>query len=400
MRTNHILLSVAALGLAAAAFSASGPEKRSLRPLAMGNAFVAVVDDKDALYYNPAGLNLINRLGNRAARPNLAEYPRNRMDARVNVFGVGAPLQNSPSFWRFFNNHRESFSSLEAAKQDTTLRRDLAENDGKPINLVLMNGAEFAMNNYGGAYWVDGTVAPYVKSSLLFIAPGVEQITVDAVLQVAAARGFMSERLAIGGGYRLANRQTIERYELDAGRLGSEAGQEEVQDEVIDTAMGKFSNLTDLGSWGHGLDLGVLWQQTPWLRFGGAIQNFGMVLDGEFVTPELTVGAAVAVPMLSSSGIFARKVNVAVDIEDILNDDRNYKPLSKLNFGAEVEQHGWGFVSMRVAGGFKGGYWTAGLGLSLFSAIHIDAVSYAEEGGYYTGQIEDRLYAVQLGLGL
>ena len=36
-----------------------GPEHRTLRPLAMGNAFVAVVDDKDALHYNPAGLNLI-----------------------------------------------------------------------------------------------------------------------------------------------------------------------------------------------------------------------------------------------------------------------------------------------------------------------------------------------------
>jgi hypothetical protein len=223
---------------------------------------------------------------------------------------------------------------------------------------------------------------------------------VDAVLQLAAARSFMSDRLALGGGYRLANRQVVERYEISAGRLADDEGREEVQEEMQDSAFSKLKNLGDPTTYGHGLDFGALWQQTPWLRFGGAIQNFGMVLDGELVTPELTVGAAVSVPQLSAGGRFARKVNLAFDFEDLLNDDNNYKPLSKINFGAEVEQYGWGFISMRLAGGFKGGYWSAGTGVSLFSAVHIDAVSYAEEKGYYTGQVEDRMYAVQVGIGM
>lgn len=400
MRMNKILLSVALLGLASAAFAASGPQHRSLRPLAMGNAFVAIVDDKEAIYYNPAGLNLINRLGNRAQRPNLAEYPRNRMDARVNVLGVGAPLQYAPSFYRFYDKHGEAFGDLDAAQNDSTLGNDLAENDGRPITLAFANSIEFAMNNYGGALWTDASLAPYVKRGLLAADPGVERIQVDAVLQLAAAHSFMSERLAIGGGYRLANRQVVERYEVSASRMSTKEGQDEVFDEMQDSAFSKLDNLADPTTYGHGLDLGVLWQQTPWLRFGGALQNFGMILDGEMVTPELTVGAAVSIPKLSTSGMFARKVNVAVDLEDILNDERNYKPLSKVNFGAEVEQYGWGFISLRLAGGFKGGYWSAGTGLSLFSAVHIDAVSYAEEKGYFTGQTEDRMYALQIGVGM
>ena len=34
-----------------------------LRPLAMGNAYVAVADDYNALFYNPAGLARIKEIG-------------------------------------------------------------------------------------------------------------------------------------------------------------------------------------------------------------------------------------------------------------------------------------------------------------------------------------------------
>jgi anaerobic selenocysteine-containing dehydrogenase len=43
-----LLPAAAALAMAAGAWGRSGPEHRTLRPLAMGNAFVAVADDKDA----------------------------------------------------------------------------------------------------------------------------------------------------------------------------------------------------------------------------------------------------------------------------------------------------------------------------------------------------------------
>jgi hypothetical protein len=181
--------------------------------------------------------------------------------------------------------------------------------------------------------------------------------------------------------------------------MASDSGQEQIKDDLIDSALTKMRNLSDLGSYGHGFDVGALYQYRPWLRFGGAVQNLGLYLNHELVTPKVTVGLAITPPLLSSGGIFARKVNIAVDYEDLLNSQRNYKPLSKLNFGAEVEQYGWRFFSVRVAGGFKGGYWTAGGGVSLFDFIHVEASSWADEGGYYTGQVEDRLYAFNVGLG-
>jgi hypothetical protein len=394
-----LLFLTGVLGLASLASAVSGPEHRSLRPLGMGNAFVAVVDDKEALYYNPAGLNLINALGNPNRRPNQAKYPRNRLDARMNAFGTAVPLEESGPFWRFFKKHEESFKSVDAAQDDSTLRSDMAPIDHRPINLVVLHGFEFAMNNYGGAYWLDAQVSPYIDGGLAIPHPGIETMTLDAVIQLAMAHGFMRQRLSVGAGYKIVSRQTVENFKVTASDMADEESREELEASVKDTLYDRLGNLLDYHTYGQGVDVGVLWQQTPWVRFGAAVQNFGMYLDHEYITPEVTVGVAFTPPMLTSGGGFGRKVNIAIDYEDLLNDERNYKPLSKLNFGAEVEQYGWHVLSARLAGGFKGGYWSAGAGLSFFDLVHLEAATWADEKGYYTGQVEDRLYAVNIAIG-
>jgi hypothetical protein len=398
-RYSALLIAGSILGLASFAAAASGPQHKSLRPLAMGNAFVAVVDDKDALYYNPAGLNLINSLGNKNRRPNQADYPRNRLDARLNIPGIATPLQDYTPFYNFYKNHEGSFGGLEEIKADSTFREDMATLDGRAIPINVMGGVEFAMNNYGAAYWMNMQITPLIHANPLFPTPEVRDVTVDQVIQIAAAHGFMRQRLAVGLGYRLVNRQEIRNLEIPTDQMTTDSGRTQVQEDLLDTALSKMKNLSDIGSYGHGVDVGALWQQNSWLRFGASVQNLGLYLNHEYITPKVTVGLAITPPLLSSNGVFARKINVALDYEDALNKDRNYKALSKVNFGAEIEQYAWHFFSLRVAGGFKGGYWTAGGGVSVLDFIHIDAVSWADEGGYYTGQIENRLYAVNLGLG-
>lgn len=398
-KTSLPLLVGALSLLAAGAQAASGPQQRSLRALSMGNAFVALVDDKDALYYNPAGLDLINTLGNASARPGLAAYPRNRLNARVNLIGSAVPIGEANDFFQFFKDHKEGLTGgLDDMRSDSTLFPELAQFDRKPIELGFFNGLEFAMHDYGAAVWSDSRVAPYADVGVLLPQGGIKTIELDAVFQAAAAHPFLNNRLSVGAGYRLANRQTVHDYQIAASSFTD--GGDEVRDEVLDTLSEKLAGLSDFSSWGHAVDVGALWQQTTWLRFGASLQNFGMYLNHEFVTPEFTAGAVVTPPLLSTGGMFARKVNVALDLEDLFNDERNYKPLSKVNVGAEVEQDLWWVASLRLGAGFKGGYWTAGTGLSLFSAVHIEAATWAEEGGYYTGQVENRFYAFRVGVGL
>jgi hypothetical protein len=399
-KTASLAVAVTLLGAAAdSVFAASGPQYRSLRGLSMGNAFVAVVDAKEALYFNPAGLNLINTLGNASARPGLAGYPRKRLNARSNMFGVALPVGDMNDFYGFFKDHKKSFSNSDSLRADGTLFDDLAPFDRRPVEIGILHGFEFAMHNFGAAYWADARIAPYADVGVLLPQAGIETIELDAVIQVAGARGFLNNRLAAGAGYRIANRQTVKNFSLAASEFAEDGGQA-VIDRVQDTINEKFENLTDITSYGHGIDLGALWQQTSWLRFGAALQNMGMYLNDELVTPELTVGLAITPPIASTGGMFARKVNFALDFEDLLNDERNYRLYSKINFGAEVEQQFWWLASVRLSGGFKGGYWAAGTGVSLLTALHLEAATWAEEAGLYTGHIEERFYAVRLGVGL
>ena len=70
---------------AASCLAAQGPKHKSLRAYAMGNAHVAIVDDKEALYYNYAGLNQMNKLGNYEKHPEVGYYPHNSFDMRINL---------------------------------------------------------------------------------------------------------------------------------------------------------------------------------------------------------------------------------------------------------------------------------------------------------------------------
>jgi hypothetical protein len=309
------------------------------------------------------------------------------------------------NFLDFYNDHRRSFGSAEAAQADSTLEDDISQFHKKPIEVGLLHGSEFAMHNFGVAYWADARVAPYIARGPLLPQAGIETIQLDAVIQVAGARGFLNNRLAAGGGYRIANRREVKQFNLSATDFNNEEDSEDYMNSPAaqaakDSLREKMKGLTDIGSYGHGIDLGALWQQTTWLRLGASAQNLGMYLNDEFVTPEITVGAAVTPPVLSSGGVFARKVNLAFDLEDIFNNERNYRLLGKVNFGAEVEQQVWWAASVRVAGGFKGGYWSAGAGLSLLTAVHLEYATWAEEGGLYTGHIEDRYHAVRVGVGI
>jgi len=382
--------------LSLSAFATSGPDHRSFRALAMGNAFVAVVDDKDAMYYNTAGLNLINSLGNPSSRPDLAAYPRDRFDLQWDVVGLSGPWGKGWDTYHFYNKHQNSFSDFDSLRNDQTLFSDLTPFDRNPLGVGVQDGLVFAMHNFGVATWADAEVSPYVDKGILIPQAGVQNLQVDGVFQIAGARGLLDNKLSVGVGYRLANRQQISNYQISASDISQP---DTVIQAIKDTLNNKLDGAKNFGDYGNALDLGVLWQQTNEVRFGASLENLGMYLNHKPVTPKFTVGTAYTPLILQSGGRLSRKVNLALDFEDLFNNDNNYKPLSKIDMGIEVEQNLWWLMSVRLGGGFKGGYWTAGAGLGLFSAVRIEAVSWADEGGYYTGQIENRVFAVNVAIG-
>jgi hypothetical protein len=389
------------LAMAVGSWGRSGPEHRTLRPLSMGNAYVAVADDKDAMHYNPAGLNLMGRLGNKELRPELSRYPMDKFDMHMDFLGTAIPLNEALDGLKFYQDHQASFSQIDELQNDSTLVADLSGFDRRPIKMAVLHGGELAFHNFGMAYWADAQLAPYADVGVLIPQAGIEYIQLDIVGQIAGATSYFDDRLSVGLGYRMAKRAGMGSFQVALTDLSSKTGRKNVQETVQDSVDEKIKEFSDIGSIGHAVDAGVLWQQTPSIRFGAAIQNLFMNLNHESVTPLMTVGVAYSPMRLEGNGRWKRKINFALDYEDLLNNDRNYKPMSKLNMGAEWEQTliPW-VLKGRLSVGMKGGYPTAGLGGNLFTIFHYEFATWAEEAGYYTGQLEDRYYVMKFGVGI
>jgi len=398
---TSILTGLALLSGAMEAHGRSGPEHRTLRPLSMGNAFVAVVDDKDAMHYNPAGLNLIGRLGNKRLHPRMERYPLDKFDMHMDFLGTAIPVSDALDILKFYQDHEDSFGSMDALQADTSLDSDLSAFDRRPVKVAVLHGGELAVHNFGMAYWADAQMSPYADAGVILPQVGIRHVQLDVVGQIAGATSYFEDRLSVGLGYRMAKRSEMGTFQVALTDLSDETGRKNVQDAIQDSIYEKVSDFGDLGSLGHALDAGVLWQQTPDLRFGAAVQNLFMILNHRLITPEFTVGVAYSPMRLENNGRWKRKVNFALDLEDIFNADRNYKPLNKINVGAEWEQTliPW-VLKGRLSLGLKGGYPTAGLGGNLFTIFHYEFATWAEEAGYYTGHLEERYYVMKFGVGI
>jgi len=413
---NILLRSALLMALSTSAlFAAKGPTHKSLRAYGMGNAFVAVVDDKEAIYYNPAGLNLINRLGNYELDPERGYYPHNYLDMRINV-GAQAPLQTTLDAYRLGNRVTDILDNagsnttdgnnpvLDSLSGHPELADDINYFDRLPIAIGAKYDMELAFHNFGGAIWVDAGVAPYVDGGVIMPFAGVDTFFVDAVMQGAVAVSPLQD-LSVGMGYKMAQRAYLNQFEVSA--LEWEKAQDSLQAKFEETR----DNVTDLGTIGHALEFGALYQINREVRAGGSLRNLFLTkLAGESITPDLTLGVAASPRRLQRNTAFARKVNFACDYADILNNERNYKFLSHLNFGMEIEQvllavpiiSFWDLraLKVRLGGGFKGGYPTGSAALEVLRVVEFEVATWAEESGYYTGQQEDRYYMAQVSIGL
>ena len=410
---------VLALGLAALSFAAKAPTHHSLRAEAMGNAHVAVVDDKEAIYYNYAGLTQINRLGNYEKRPEQGYYPRNFIgDMRLNLGGAG-PFETYFSTFNDVKNlqalyQRASTAALAYGLSSTNVLLDslsahpelihiLNKYDHKHLDMRIKMDAEMAFHNFGGAVWVDGSIAPYLDGGLILPYMTIDTFYVDGVAQAGIAYEF-ANKLSVGIGGKIAKRQKVEMITLDV--LNYESLQDTLEDRYHDAT----DELFDFNSISAGMDIGVLYQLTREVRVGASLNDiYFKELAGDRITPNFTMGINYSPRFFNKNTAYGRKFNIACDYANAFYSDKDtYMPLSHLNFGVEAEQTllAWpGYnneiraLSLRLSGGFRGGYPSAGLGLEVLRFFTLELATWAEELGYYIGQDEERVYMAQISLG-
>ena len=410
---------LAALACTFGVASAKSPTHFSLRAESMGGAHVAVVDDKEALHYNYAGLSQINRLGNYEMRPEQGYYPRNWIGDMRLTFGGAGEFKRILSTYDDVKDLQDLFkgaqNAAEKENKDKTgaILDSLVANpsyanllkyyDHRNLDMRLKIDAEMAFHNFGAAFWMSGGVAPYVDGGLILPRIIVDTIYIDAVAQIGGAYEILPNKLSVGLGGKIVKRHKTKMISIGMENYSS----------ITDTLENQLDNATDdffdSKTFSFGIDMGVLYQYNREVRFGASLRDiYFKSLAGETLIPNFTMGVNYSPRFMNSNTGFGRKFNLAMDFADAFNADKNYKFFSHLNFGFELEQtllairglnNEIRFISLRVAGGFRGGYPSAGIGIEVLRFFTFEAATWGEERGYYTGQDENRIYMVQASIG-
>lgn len=366
----------AALALLAAgvAQAVPGPRYLSGRALGMGEAFVALSDDYNALYYNPAGLARLNT----------------PIDAGMSVkfdmgdfFGVAGDAVN------IAGEHSESFASIDGMAEDATLVDDMMVFDRKPMGFGTLPEMHFAARSTDpdlplgiGAAWFMGSQGRFMLDKGVYMPSASAEVRTDFALKIAGAIDVLPG-LSIGLSPTVATYSTFEQ---------SLSLQEyQTAGDTISAKLEREQEKIYKPGFGLGYTAGVLYDIVPTeLRVGAVMYNLFLTMDDEKVPVTWSAGLAYLPAVLRNQGML-RYVNFALDIQDVF-DDREF--LGKVNMGAEMN-----LSLAQIRGGLKGGYPTYGLTLNLLF-LQMEFTTWAEEAGLYVGQLEDRhyLFGVRMGI--
>jgi hypothetical protein len=330
---------------------------RGVRPLGMGDAFTAIADDENALFYNPAGLSKIDTL----------------------TFGVVNPL-------------------VEASTKSIDLANDADDTDMDDTAEVVA-----LMRDYLGDHQhFRGAALPHVGFNVAgygVMVGFLAQATLDAEIHnptwPEAQIDYIYDRgLVAGVGGRIpfldlrigGTLKYIDRSSLNETYTATDIADDDFED--------NFDNDQKSGS-AVAVDLGLIYT-LPWIEW--AQTDVGFTIQH---LPEMRFGEAMDQETQANLGIAAKKgfggfnVVTALDYVDLTNtigEDRDFA--KRLHMGVELELPL--ILSLRM--GLNQGYFSYGISVDLW-ALKLDFAGYSEEAGAYAGQREDRRYVGQITLG-
>jgi len=346
---------------------------RWARPLGMGGAFLAVTDDQNSFFYNPAGIML-------------------RKDFLLTL--VEMPIQISDDmkkFYDFYDANKtdlENFDTLSEEKQKDLMDKIIKNISkyrvrltiGLPnVSLIPKRGRD---SNFGVGLFTVLDLRSKVNSGVLI--PTIDLWgSVDGAAFLAYARRFeVLDRNIYAG----ANLKIIARGKFDEKRKSI-------------LAFTEFEPKAQVGK-GFGADLGLIAEVSRQWRAGLMIRD---LLNTKIKYEEITSsgerkpGTTGEIPRAINVGATYKPLNLvtfAVDINDITNG-KLFKDefFTKLHLGAEV---GWRALKFRA--GFNQGYPSIGIGIYTPLLLDIEYAYYSDELGRYAGQVPETNHMFSLAL--
>ena len=339
-----------------------------IRPLSMGNAFVAVAVDFNALHYNPAGLAKLKTWSLEILNPYI--------EISKSVVSIYQDISDLTS----------------GSSRDTSAVLDILETyTGKTNHIGLGLRPYLLLPKFGLG------IATDLDSSVSFHRYPSIYLHFGAIITmpIGYAISLLDDRLQLGATIKFIGKNRIE-HEFSIQDLEVFAKNEQ------DSNTNESSKLDDFYKSGtrQALDVGLLCTPikpmeptlgisianaigTPYTKVKIANTTSPSKPDAEI--PSINVGLSLKPWQTKWSYLLT-----ALDIHEI---NKPYSFSKKFNIGAE-----WGFGSiLKIGAGLHQGYFSAGFQIDAI-LLKLRFVTYAEEMGPASGTCADRRYALQLKL--
>lgn len=348
--------------IAEAILPASGSQhfvQETVKSLGMGGTSVAIANDYQALYTNPAGLalqkeNVYSPISFIGQQNDDYDGIIDRIDA---LDGSDTPFSRE-------SNYRNLIEIMgETGWQSWTAQAYYLGSTGFGVSAYHRDIEQYSVENPAN---------PIVRS----------EVYQDTVLSGSIARSFSENQVIFndratgwwGASVKVASRKKTEVFysAKDFAALNPEALKD-----------------TDKSGVALDFDIGMLWQlNSPWKPSIGLF--FGNVLGSEFSDEAGNMNrqfaAGISIKPLSGTTERSEKLVLAADYWDTNNGNSS---LSNLRLGAQIQISN----GLHLLCGLRGGYPTAGINLKWYD-FQLQAATYAEELGKRPGNKEDRRTAI------
>jgi hypothetical protein len=348
-----IAVSSAGLPGAGLAKGLTRPTLPGIRPLGMGNAFVAVADDRNALHYNPAGLGRLTRL-------------------KISGAGVYAGVDEEfLGLIDFIQRNEQQFADFDA--MDQQFYDELAAWDDRWIAVDASAHADVTRPGFGVGAFTVGRVQ--LKADRGVYEPRVAaEVYDDIVGVVGGSKGLAGGDVHVGATFKAVWRRDTSRN-LTAREVVELDPETVLAD--LEKARGGFSS-----------DVGVLLHpgESRWSA-GAVLRDAVGTVGGEDIDTALDLGLAWQ-PVRDAS--IVRSVTLAVDRRDLFGGEAFG---NGMHLGGEVR-----LPVLSGRAGFNQGYPTFGVTLDA-RILALDYAYFGRELGQFPGAEEQHLHAVEARLG-